>query len=293
MHPIKKVALVAPSVSCRGPLQVQDKWLNYLHALGLEVVVMPSAANSGILTTFQAKQKAEDIMTAYADPSVDALIATHGGASSLRVLEYLDYDLIAHNPKPLIGFSDCTTIQMGIFARTKQPYITGFMPERDFRYGDIDPLVDKGWHQILAEQNFKTTSGVPVHSGQAEGVLLGGNLASMLNLFGTRYQPDLSQSILLLEDVDEQAYNLKQMLTQLKYNPNFATVQGIVFGTFTECQDHVTHGTVDSVVEDFAAQVNLPMIKDFNYGHGNARFVMTCGVKYRLTADTACLEQIS
>ena len=82
------------------------------------------------------------------------------------------------------------------------------------------------------------------------------------------------------------------MLTQLKYNPSFSKVKGIIFGKFSECDDHITHGSVDSVVDDFAAQVNVPMIRNFNYGHYKSREVLTCGIKYRLDAKSYHLEQI-
>ena len=65
-----------------------------------------------------------------------------------------------------------------------------------------------------------------------------------------------------------------------------------MFGQFTDCSDHATHGTVAGVVEDFAAQVGLPMVKDFAYGHIQGRRVLTCGVRYRLDAENGRLEQI-
>ena len=49
---------------------------------------------------------------------------------------------------------------------------------------------------------------------------------------------------------------------------------------------------VASVVEDFAAQVKLPMIKNFEYGHFKDRHVLTCGVRYRFDADNCVLEQV-
>ena len=293
MKKVKKVAIVSPSVMLSERPFNSEKWLAYLQEdLGLETVLTPTALTGTKLETFQAKDKARDIMAAYADNSIDALIAVHGGAAALRVLEYFDFEVIRRHPKPIIGFSDTTSLQFGIFGRTGQAYITGFLPEYDFRDGRIAAQTDEDLRRVLAGEKFDAVSGVCVHSGVAEGVLIGGNMSTISDLSGTSYYPDLTDKILLLEDECEPAYKLKLMLTQLKYNPTFGGMKGIVFGRFSECSDHVTQGTVASVVEDFAAQVELPMIRDFDYGHIQGRRVLTCGVKYRLDAASRRLEQI-
>lgn len=292
MKSIKKIAVVSPSVMLSERSMNEIMWLPYLKDLGLDVVMMPTALTGSRLETFQAKDKARDIMAAYLDDSVDALLAVHGGASALRVLEYLDYDIIKKHNKPIIGFSDTTSIQYGVFGRTGNPYITGFTPEYTFRMGGIAPMIDEGFKKILRGERFMVQSGECVHSGVAEGVLIGGNMSGISDLSGTPYYPDLNGKILLLEDECEVSYKLKLMLTQIKYNPTFSGVKGIVFGRFSECNDHITHGTMESVVEDFAAQVDLPIIKDFNYGHFREHLILTCGVKYRFDAGNCVLEQI-
>lgn len=292
MKKIKKIALVSPSVMLSERELNVDVWLKYFADLGLEVVVMPTALEGKYLDTFQAKDKAKDIMDAYRDKSVDVLVAVHGGASALRVLEYLDFEEIKKCAKPIIGFSDTTSLQLGIYAKTGNCYVTGFFPEYEFRNGVIDTTVDCGLKSIISSKPFNVKSGECVNSGVVDGVLIGGNMSSISDLSGTPYYPDLTDKILLLEDECEKSYKLKLMLTQLKYNSSFIGVKGIIFGRFSECEDHVTHGTVDSVVEDFAAQVNIPMIKNFNYGHYKSREVLTCGVRYRLDAKNCCLEQI-
>ncbi|MBQ8631325.1 MAG: LD-carboxypeptidase, partial [Alphaproteobacteria bacterium] len=99
-------------------------------------------------------------------------------------------------------------------------------------------------------------------------------------------------SILLIEDECESSYKISLMLTQLKYNPRFKEVKGIVVGRFSDCADHPTQGSMAEVIADFAAQVNVPMIMDFNFGHFRERYVLPAGVKYRLDADACRLEQL-
>ena len=293
MKQIKKIAIISPSVMLSNRPLNQEKWLIYLENLGLEVKIMPSVYTTGnILDTFSAKEKAIDIMNAYIDESVDALVAAHGGASALRTLEYLDFDVIKHYNKPIIGFSDTTALQLAVYSKTGNDYITGFLPEYELRDEDVSTLVDEGLKEILTGQKRSVCSGECVHEGTIEGILIGGNLSTISDLSGTPYYPDLSNKILLLEDECEISYKLKLMLTQLKLNPTFGGVKGIIFGKFSECEDHITHGTVESVVEDFAAQVKIPMIKNFNYGHFKDRLVLRCGVKYNFDAKKTLLQQI-
>ena len=290
---LKKIAIVSPSVMLSEREFNKEKWLNYLDSLGLEVEIMPTAFDGTRLETFAARDKAKDIMQAYEDETIDALVALHGGASALRVLEYLDFEVIGKHKKPIIGFSDTTSLQMGVFAKTGNPYVTGFLPEYEFRDGEIAREVDEGFRKILKGEKFESRSGKTVHEGVVEGVLIGGNMSCISDLSGTPYYPDLTDKILLLEDECEVSYKLMLMLTQLKYNPTFARVRGIVFGRFSECLDHITHGSVERVVDDFAAQVDVPMIRDFDYGHFRQRAVLKCGVKYRLDAKNCVLKQIA
>jgi muramoyltetrapeptide carboxypeptidase LdcA involved in peptidoglycan recycling len=52
--------------------------------------------------------RAEDLMSAFLDPSIDAIISTIGGDDSIRILPYLDLDVIRKNSKVFMGFSDTT-----------------------------------------------------------------------------------------------------------------------------------------------------------------------------------------
>src|SRR5690606_13173386 len=54
--------------------------------------------------------RAADVNAAFADPQIKAVIASIGGDDLITVLRYLDADVIAANPKPFFGFSDCTNL---------------------------------------------------------------------------------------------------------------------------------------------------------------------------------------
>lgn len=58
------------------------------------------------------KARAKDINDAFADPDVTLIVATIGGDEGVRVLQYLDRETIAANPKPLLGYSDVTNLHL-------------------------------------------------------------------------------------------------------------------------------------------------------------------------------------
>src|SRR5437763_1552429 len=69
-----------------------------------------------------------------------------------------------------------------------------------------------------------------LHPGRARGRLVGGNLALLSALAGTPYEPNYHDAILIVEDVNEAAYRIDRMLTQLRLAGRLAQCRGIVFG---------------------------------------------------------------
>lgn len=52
--------------------------------------------------------RAKDLMDALKDPSIKAIISSIGGEESIRLLPYIDFDVIKNNPKIFMGYSDST-----------------------------------------------------------------------------------------------------------------------------------------------------------------------------------------
>ena len=51
-------------------------------------------------------------MAAFADDSIDGIVSTIGGTDSIRILPYLDLQVIRDHPKVFMGFSDTTILRM-------------------------------------------------------------------------------------------------------------------------------------------------------------------------------------
>src|SRR6186997_3713493 len=71
------------------------------------------------------EDRATDLNALFADPEVDVVQALQGGYGSAQAIPHLDFDLIAANPKPLVGFSDITALHVAVRARTGLPTVYG------------------------------------------------------------------------------------------------------------------------------------------------------------------------
>ncbi|MBN8592113.1 MAG: LD-carboxypeptidase [Anaerolineae bacterium] len=77
-------------------------------AFGVTVIETPHALRDADWIAANPQARADDLMEAFADPSIRGIIATIGGDDSIRTLPYLDLEIIRQNPKVFMGFSDTT-----------------------------------------------------------------------------------------------------------------------------------------------------------------------------------------
>ena len=65
-----------------------------------------------------ARRRADDLNALFADTEVDVIQMLRGGYGASQIVSYLDFDVIAANPKALIGYSDVTVLHVAIRQRT-------------------------------------------------------------------------------------------------------------------------------------------------------------------------------
>lgn len=115
VQPGDSVALVSPSWFAAGafPHRV-DRGRLYLESLGLRLKVMPNATAMGDWTAGTARQRVDDLHTAFADPEVSVVLCAIGGNHSNELVDLLDYDLIRTHPKVFQGLSDITVLHSAL-----------------------------------------------------------------------------------------------------------------------------------------------------------------------------------
>lgn len=117
LKPGDKVAAV--TLSWGGPGTIPGRYEAGKRQLeeefGLKVVEMPNTMRSAEWIHANPKARAEDLMAAFADPSIKAIFSTIGGDESVRILPYLDLKVIQNNPKIFMGYSDTTVTHLACY----------------------------------------------------------------------------------------------------------------------------------------------------------------------------------
>lgn len=284
-----RIAVVSPS---SAPFAERlDQGLRTLEEWGFEPVVMPNArAVHGHLAGVD-DARADDLEAAFADPTVRAVFVGRGGYGSARLVDRVDWSVVAADPKPLLGFSDVTSLLCAAWVRIglvtfHGPFVCGF-PRLD---GDTRAHLLR----LLCEpapSGRLPGRGRTVQRGTAEGVVIGGNLATLCSLVGTADEPDLEGTILLVEDVNEAPYRLDRMFTQLRRAGVLDGVAGIVVGNLHGCEPPTDRpsATAAQVVDDRLGMLGVPVVHGLDVGHTERQFTVPFGVRARLDADEGSL----
>lgn len=283
------VGIIAPSVGLMG--KDINPVLAYFRELGLKVVVASNVDSSYRYMAGTDKERAKEINKMFKNKKIKALFCLRGGAGATRMLDYLDYNLIKENPKPIIGLSDSTAIQNALFTVCKNPALTGFLPLYDVKDGKVSNMVDKALRNSLFEDKNIVLSGKCLNEGVAKGKVVGGCLSVFLYLCGTKYFPNLAGKILILEELGEKTYKIDMMFNQLKQQKGFDKLKGIILGKFEDCKvADKEDGAVEDCINDFVKGLNIPIITDFEYGHIQDRYVVPLGVDVSLdVTDKKCV----
>jgi muramoyltetrapeptide carboxypeptidase len=197
------------------------------------------------------------------------------------VLPHLDFTLLRHRPKILVGFSDITAVlseglkQCG-FPMIHGPVVTSLARASTRTLESLFCALTEPFSGMALDR------GVTLRRGRVAGVLKGGNLATLVSMVGTRYAPDFTDSILFLEDTGEPAYKIDRMLTQLCLAGCLAGVRGVLLGNFDRCGD--VSRIYDIVVERFDDPM-VPILAGLDAGHGETNLCLPLGARLVLDAD--------
>lgn len=240
-----------PELVHRGMARLQE--LGYRTVLGKHALDRGPLYYAGTL-----EHRLEDFHAAFADPSIDGIICTRGGWGSAELLPYLDLELIRANPKAFIGYSDHTSLHCWLHQQANLISFYGSMVAADFaRENGIDAA---SWRHTIegdASWSLGAADGLRVlRGGIAEGSLRGGCISILAESLGTPYAPQITDSILFLEDIGTKPYQWDRMLLHLRYAGVLEGVRGIVFGDMGQC--------VTPAEDEYLERAILYSLRDFD-----------------------------
>ena len=200
----------------------------------------------------------------------------------LRILPGIDFDALDRAPKSIIGYSDITAFHAAVQRRCRLITYHGPTAREPMSGFSRDSLV-----RAVVDQTDScgvAPNAREISHGKAEGRLAGGNLAVLASLCGTAFMPDLTDCILILEDINEPVYRVDRMLQQLMLSGALNGCRAIVFGECVKCPDDAGGGgrPFDEVLGEIAEELGVPCLAGVPVGHIDEQWTIPLGATAEL-----------
>lgn len=220
------------------------------------------------------------------DSDVKAILAFRGGYGSIRIIDDIDFNFLEKNPKWLIGFSDVTVFHNALnklgLASLHATMPINFQINTKEAIDSLFNSLEGRENEYTIKSNFFNTK------GHVEGELIGGNLAVLCSLIGTKYDVDYTGKILFIEDLSEYLYRLDRMMWSLKHSGKLSQIKGLIVGGFTQMQDgDISYGkSAYEIISEHTKDLGIPICYDFPVGHFEDNRAMECGIKASLFVNS-------
>lgn len=231
------------------------------------------------------REKVKQINNALMNKNVDIILAQRGGYSSMKLLPYLDFNLIKKNPKIFAGFSDLSTMLNSIYERTglvtlHSPMVINLSKPSKFTvYSFINAI------NGFPKKNLFENAPVEVYRhGVASGTLKGGNLITLTALIATKWEIRTKGSILFFEDVDEKLHEVDRYLTQWILTGKLKNLKGLILGDFRGIKNKDVFKIIDEQM-----RINFPVVHCPYIGHVKNKITLPVGAKVELNTRTKLL----
>jgi muramoyltetrapeptide carboxypeptidase len=278
-----KVALLSPSYSTpdsniQNTAAVLKEW-GFEPVIGKNVGKLDAGKYAGT-----AQERADDFIAALKDTSIKAILSNRGGYGTIQLVDLIDPKLIKDNPKWLIGYSDITTL-LAMQTKAGIMSIHGTMSSSIAKTGGEDD------NSTLLRDLLKgtiPTYKIPKHKynqkGKAEGILVGGNMATFVPLVGTSDIDVFSGDgiILFMEEVGESLHNIDRMFHTLELHGVMENVKGVVLGEFVESGMDQDYESTEEMLSKYLKKYNIPVMCGFPAGHDDVNLPIVMGAKVKM-----------
>ncbi|MEM0949938.1 MAG: S66 peptidase family protein [Pseudomonadota bacterium] len=330
-----RIAIVTPSWG--GPACFPERFetgKRYLQEeFGLDAIVMPNARKPADWLDRNPKARAEDVMQAFADPSIAAVIASIGGDDAIRLIPYLDLEVIADNPKIFLGYSDATVLHFaclkaGITSFYGPTVMAGFAENGGMhdltkeairrvlfsaQAPGILPHNTEGWTDewldwsVPANKAQKRRMNAPKAprlwqgTGKVRGSLIGGCAEVLEMLKGTDLWPPLDywNGAILFYEISEES---PAPSTIARWIRNFGAqgildvIAGIIVGRpggGIPADRHDDYGAAIAKVLAEYGADRIPLITGMDFGHTDPMTVLPYGVEAEIDCAVASVSLVN
>jgi len=294
------VAAAASPYDARSEI---DRGVAWWEAQGYRVKLSPSVHERDDYVAGDARARAADLNALFSDPEVDVVQAFQGGYGSAQTIPHLDFDAIAANPKPFVGYSDITALHVALLRRTGLATLYGYglvgVGAKDSSAFSRNRLLE-----VLGGGGAGAVPRDPddpyvrtLRGGTVTAPLVGGCLWLLLQTMGTPWEIDLEGAIFFFEDYKAPPYYIDGMLTQLAQAGKLQSVAGVVVGDMEGCDwgdtrqasDWRASRSLEDVLEQHLEPLDVPTIYKLPLGHGKHLAALPLGVRCTLDASAGSL----
>lgn len=288
-----KIAIISPAGSVE-PTQL-EKGIEMIKSKGFEPVLgenLYTKFSNGYNYAGTEEQRLKNMNWALNDSEISAVWASRGGYGCQHLIHGLNLKEFTKNPKWYIGYSDNTVIQsfllkkgfVSIHGQTIKTSSFGVTEESYDLLFDI--LKGKKPKYSLEPNQFNK-------KGNVEGELIGGNLALIYALLGTKYSFDFKDKILFIEDIGENFYALDRMIMSLELAGVFTKIKGLIVGGMINMGDEKENKQYEESFDEFANQLiadriskyNFPAVFGFPNGHIKDNRPLIIGSQVKIKVD--------
>ncbi len=307
------IGIVSPSAPTASSCPRRfDRAVSELEEIGFQVKVGEYAKKETGFTAGSPSERSKDLLEMFLDPQVDIIMPTIGGYNSNDLLLNFDFEKIQREDTLFVGYSDNTILLHSLWVKSSVRTIHGPMLLPQFgELGGVHDFTKENFLQVITSigsnesvnlpvsnewtdeylawdkednraRNYRNNDGWSViQEGCASGVLVAGNLNTLITLTGTEFFVDEDELVLFLEDVaDQKPACIKRNLVHLRLSCS-SQISAIVLGRFPSSVGvkHILDGMMQEIFP------NIPIISGVDFGHTDP--VLSLPIESEVEVDTS------
>lgn len=257
-----------------------------LNNMGFNVVLGKYVYSSNGYLAATEEERASDLMDMFTNPDVKAIIPSRGGVGVAGIIPYLDYSVIAQNPKILTGYSDIT-ILLNVLYEWADLITFHSLLLIDFKPTTPAYNFDQFFtatSTLTSPRELENPPGMPLMSmvpGNVTGPIVGGNLTSFVDNLGTPFEVDTRGKIILIEEVHEPINRVYRYINHLILAGKFKDCAGIIMGECSHCT--IAYGkSYEDLINEVMIPLNKPLMTNLASGHGRYKMAIPIGAQANL-----------
>ena len=289
------IVIVAPAGILKGRKATIEKAKKLAQSWGLKVIVGKNVFNQNNHFAGTDSERCQDFQDALDNPNIKAIWAARGGYGSVRILDMLDFTKFKQSPKWVIGYSDITAFHNHIhnlgFETIHGMMATSLEQKPEEILNTIASFKKALFGEDLSYTVSASNQNRSLKTKEINGQLIGGNLAILTSMLGSKSQLKTAHKILFIEEIGEYKYAIDRMLQSLKRANYFTNVSAVIVGDMSSIKKNSTKwgSSITQLILD-VIPADIPVFFNFPAGHEADNRALIFGRNIKLLVNKADYE---